>query len=1197
MKRLCFCLIMLLLLAVPASYKADIPAEGIYADGEWEGYIKADLPLYVRPKVTALHSMNATLNPYYNPTLEELPFDLVDMAVKCTDYQGTQHDFAAVYSGYYDPEVQADKGSKYHVSSDLYTVDHQRELQILGYDFLLASDDITMGSSTYKPTLLVDEQINTYTACMDIYKALGQIEYDVRFKHSSDASLDLATSPISQQLHLLYNREDPLDTSEGRTDIWVSRSNVDFYREKTITDLAKIDPTVMKLLDGTSAKKLDSIPNGNDPITLGQFCVYVREFMELYGEPIMSEEEEKILLRVYGKNLPYYVGSTSLYDGNNVLDAIKYLAAKGIIKFENSTTYDFLSPLKIADMYSILAAVKDRDSRFTFKDVELAIDPELDSLGYYDTTLIGEQNPIRDMSFDIGASSYYDYLVPKDVVNVEDDTLLLDDICLISTKGKRKYVSNTGIIILDSEPVYGGYIHLKIHAGNSYTKDYLFNKKYFRISWKGAKSNQYYELITGGGVYNKNGSKKRLKQTEFSSAYSSDKFLSAKRKEEFLDGGMVPLAPGIPIRFCIGVNDSIDKVSFKVNPSDASGQPLTDLLTNDSVKVGDVTISKGLKTTTLQYYTVSGCKDLADFRSRIANSNSGGRYTEYEAFCQDGENILVNYDYLQDVGIATRYIELGDDVLLLTTPTNNIYLCRKQRWIVVGNTIYDMPSNSMMYYKKDGKLFVDYRAAMGWAGDFYVFQDNNGTITLSDNTRISAVLTNKLVIHQALGNSSLKVAGHYEGVTKSIVLSSTYPLANYFIYSGSDTDFLFTFKLKDVSIGSKKATSLYKSDKVARTKLKELLGVDAPDSWLVYIYQLSRTSSKKNPPGLTYSSEYGYIYTPPDKLDKWRERYYNTCMVNKKTIKGTKKEYKDDDIVLPFISSGGKIYDINFNKFQMGGKNLKYGYAPELFAKTKDIDTSCYVRWRPGDNKSDKSTSSGSSSEIKILQAPTGVINIFAGLDNMSHTTVRPNSYPIYLGTMKLSVGVNTSSGKPVQCLGVSMWNYGSLGDDGLKEFRILRTTRTSYILGTVVEDWMTAVDPDRVASKEKPALSLGASLVGFDWDKFEFQNLLLHADDWITIATIIVLNFVPRIAMFLFLTLIALSLITNVKFWILFCDRIFDVYKFLTFQRKDVHTVDTFTMFWSSILALAVFGLFMDGTILNLIAWFTRFGSAIISK
>ena len=117
------------------------------------------------------------------------------------------------------------------------------------------------------------------------------------------------------------------------------------------------------------------------------------------------------------------------------------------------------------------------------------------------------------------------------------------------------------------------------------------------------------------------------------------------------------------------------------------------------------------------------------------------------------------------------------------------------------------------------------------------------------------------------------------------------------------------------------------------------------------------------------------------------------------------------------------------------------------------------------------------------------------------------------------------------------------------------------------------------------------------DWSEFSFNRLVHDVDNFASIFLIIVLNILPRICMFVFIIMIGLATVANVKPWRKFCTNVFDPYKFFTFGHATVLTIDTKLLLISSIIATATFALFMDGTLLHLISWFVQFVSAFITR
>lgn len=119
----------------------------------------------------------------------------------------------------------------------------------------------------------------------------------------------------------------------------------------------------------------------------------------------------------------------------------------------------------------------------------------------------------------------------------------------------------------------------------------------------------------------------------------------------------------------------------------------------------------------------------------------------------------------------------------------------------------------------------------------------------------------------------------------------------------------------------------------------------------------------------------------------------------------------------------------------------------------------------------------------------------------------------------------------------------------------------------------------------------------GVDWQEFTFDRLVHNIDNAFSIILIIALNVIPRVGMFVFIILIGLSVIADIPIWRKFCANVFDPYKLMTFGHADVLTINTKLLLVSSMIGLAVFAMFMDGTIIHLLAWIVQFCSGWIIR
>ena len=180
------------------------------------------------PVVTALHSVNAAFIEnneavYFLPALEDFPVNLADTCSDLTTDDGKQHKFAIVYDGYFNTEVvynQAvteggDSGvSRLQTSKKVFSAtDNSRCLNLLGYDLLLADEHCSIVPCNglinfqYTPTIVGSNYLTAKTCIMDLYKAVGAYEWDIKVTYGEDIS-DLAvnTSPLMQQLeHIILS--------------------------------------------------------------------------------------------------------------------------------------------------------------------------------------------------------------------------------------------------------------------------------------------------------------------------------------------------------------------------------------------------------------------------------------------------------------------------------------------------------------------------------------------------------------------------------------------------------------------------------------------------------------------------------------------------------------------------------------------------------------------------------------------------------------------------------------------------------------------------------------------------------------------------------------------------------------------------------------------------------------------------------
>ena len=371
--------------STPSNPSGEVSGEwsGEDGGGSFEGDIEFPYPNYTTyyPKVTSLKSVNALLADagepiYFLPTLDAFPTDMRNLVSSLTDGNGKLHRFAVVYDGYFDSDVlfQSDTpydsdNSRVHTSKKVYSMDYNSRLcNYLGYDILLRDERYYMDSYpdkkiiefSYNATRVGNSLIDTQTAIMDLYKAVGVYEWDIEVAYGYDLDFDANTSPILQSIGVLTtDKNQGLDTSESYVWIAATRTNPDLYWARCERDLIFDGGAHLYSGNywGNEVSVTGNFSKGSYP-TLGEFCAMARAVMSLYGEPVLTAAEQKACLNAYG----LYVPETSY--SKDIYNSIVYLAAKGIIDPEGK---DFNSTCTFEDIEEILLRIADEDARLTIK--------------------------------------------------------------------------------------------------------------------------------------------------------------------------------------------------------------------------------------------------------------------------------------------------------------------------------------------------------------------------------------------------------------------------------------------------------------------------------------------------------------------------------------------------------------------------------------------------------------------------------------------------------------------------------------------------------------------------------------------------------------------------------------------------------------------------------------------------------------
>lgn len=652
---------------------------------------------------------------------------------------------------------------------------------------------------------------------------------------------------------------------------------------------------------------------------------------------------------------------------------------------------------------------------------------------------------------------------------------------------------------------------------------------------------------------------------------------------------------------------------------------------------------KRSSSTVYQVYNSKGKNDLVErVRSR------GDNIDTETAFCRREDDLLVSANWLLKANYINSEPVINGDVLMLSTDYANIYLDRKDKHIIVGACVYDVRHlDDTMIWKKmdDGNYYINFRAVLGWTGDYLIFKnsDNGISVTVTSNFGSTRNTINgggasrySIPIHLAdvpansLGVSRSESATVYvqgnmttDNASRKtkVYMTSMYPFANYFIYMSPETmvgsaemrDWLFVFKPKDVQVNGRKVVY---DDTESRKKLADVgLSVSNLSSDItVWAYPLKHHGTGEGMPAeMSWSDAYGYCYVPSESVQSASDmmaNYFDTEAV----LAG-----KDaPECVLPFyVDSSDTVQCVNYNVFETTDANgqsvtLDYGEIPvtylidtELGSLLSRVPLINQLVYRVSESSrrltQEVQQTQVSYAKCQVFPAVTSPALWFTDRTQTSLSDVKVaanNGALVYYGTLKVNIKKDSEGNDLIRVGAVDFTT--DLKD---QKFVLLRDTArkaegnnigTWFSVSSLTKMGFDATGDSSMSSDDlvptPESGELAASIDVIDWDEFTVSRILETSEIAVAIAMIVVLNVIPRVAMFFFLLLIAFGMIQNVKWWQLVCDRVFDVYKFLTAGRYDVHTFRPGRMFVHSIIAMAIFALFMDGTIIHIYEWLVQF-------
>ena len=816
-----------------------------------------------------------------------------------------------------------------------------------------------------------------------------------------------------------------------------------------------------------------------------------------------------------------------------------------------------------------------------------------------------------------------------------------------------------------SDGMQDGYLKLRIAAFDIQDLLHGDGMYYFTlINDKGQLASDYFKVKPGGGTYYESGSRNDYyddelltdsdTSIEYSNAdeiqqiidlYKEDPEKAKKEADELISNygpswttaeieaileaasGGTPLAAGDYVYLMQIRSGQEGSISVKSKSGDSKS--LKDILAGTEVDGmfyvdPNNTNDLAFKKVSDLWYQVYNGETSGDLKERIRTTS--GNLDTRVAFCKEEEELLVSTKYLIESDYIVREPTVVGEVLEFSTNYSNIYLDRENKRVVVGACVYDVRNldSDEIWRKMEDGYFVNFRAVLGWTGDYLVFKTDEGNISVSvtsgdkynpytfpirlnsilgdssTGVRLPGTIGDSVYIQ---GNNAMRGYGNDNGVP----MTSMYPFANYFVYMHPETadgrsnyiqDWLFVFKPKDVKVNGNKVEY---DDSTSRSKLSEV-GLEVKnlsDDVTVWAYPLNHTEEDGMPYEMSWTKEYGYTYTPDSNITSSADfyaNYFDTSAV----LKGKDRP----SCVLPYMLINNTVHCLNYNVYytQDAGEDNKLDYGTTPISVLFE-DTSGFLSVLQKGLLAFKNIviDTDEHEGITMFPAVTSpalwfVDRVERDLESIKRAT--SNGAKAYWGTSPITFkNINGETRLKIGSVDLTdklgKQTYVVLRDTSKKHGQVGTWYSVSSLTQMGFDKNNSDIDSDEIITGPS-AGELSSKTDIIDWDEFTASRLMETGEIAIAVAMVLVLNIMPRIALFLFLLLIMLGVIQNVKFWQMFCDRVFDVYKFLTFGRYDVHTFRQSRMFIHSIIAMAIFALFMDGTIIHVYELIMQFFAII---
>lgn len=1119
-------------------------------------------------KGTTLRSLN---NMYADSCYYHPPYDTVDFIERILkrDYH-----FGAVYTDQFDiDETTSSDGKNYNWGGVTDADKMSRETNILGTDLLVIQDDWSEsagGPNTNEVHLdskgnyngnisSLDSTIPNYLAVMACYKALSQSKYTLYFRNDPKANSNI-NLPVSKTVFVgeIGAAEVYVYGPTLTTDVYVSRTVPTKYWEA-----AKKSAIVSSEFGSNEAMK---------PITIGDFALMLQKFLYLNGEPVITDKEQYQLLVTYGYSIPNYLPSTQI-------DAIKYCMARGIF----DGTEQFGDNITGQQMLTYLMRAKDKNSRLTFKDINIDYDASLVDKGFGIVDVIDSQ-AIDNIKIEDNKEKidYFDYLV-----KVNDSNRLVDN------RGNEvtslQLSSNAHTFGAESSAVEGfsylgkdkGYYHFKIPASigsKSGATRTINGKQYIAIT---SPSDEVtpggFLLEYGGGVYNSDlgknvGNVYVMNRAGFSSS-SNISYVDKDRKVNQQQVVDVSKLEGEEVKITGTIPDPENTKWFGYAITDENKDKLKEkkFEYDSSTGTATITVSKDLN------------KNSDTVYKYILNhlTLSGEKRTKYPAYMYTGDTdvLMVSQSFLKDKAgkcEVTKMDESGEKYLV-SFSNQSVIIDTKNRRAISSQWIKEFDKididKSPLISMTDSETFIDYRCVISIAGAYLMIteSDDKKTKSISNMNGSDSDINKQLLFEEksilplqgyALGDK-IQVNSNYE-----IPLAGMYGRANFILYEmnhdNSKHDFLLVFRPKDMT-GKTGATS-----EATKKALQENFGVQLGEDEECNIYLLGDKSSDET----LYGSVNANTAYMDDKGVTW---LYKIPEAESFSMSDYTHQKNDNINPLPIVKKGSTLINFNANiSTEYGYTKIPSSTISSLVSETLGLNHEDMIF---GDGGSGYTHAQTEGSEVNLnsyILAPVAInSNAFTEGTYSLDDIKKANDGGISVGAMCFKVPTSKvvsidESTKNTLEFSTCKFEVPSDNDIFKKVQYGIEASSSEYIYDN--PNGSKLVGFSEYDGSNGFNISLGQGYKNLlDWGFINFIKQLSSIKDVLIALIYFCTYIVPIIMIYDFLAFAALMYVRNVGFIQSFCIRFVDIYKVLSLGKKDIDHIERKSLWVSTSVATVI--------------------------